>query len=309
MALQSSGAISISQVKAEKGETSNSLTTLSTTNINQNSAARPDEVAPHSMSEWYSYDHSAAPAYQNIGYYKGDGVNDYVEYTNGNGSINFGQDPITISFWVRQDSAGHKNAQMINFAPGFDKNNRIMIDYNVNNSKLRFNHRSDGTNTMHEFYMNTGANQGASGIDSEWVAGDRGITDQDGFTMLTYTYDPNLPGLDGLTVYWNDQPLTANATFNGTRNPLSVVNARVGENIHTTNSAGCANMGIDEIKIFAEALTSNQVTAIYSAGKGNYAQSNVGPLVTEISFDTTVNDSAGYFQGAAAFNGGGIANY
>jgi len=220
MALQSSGAISISQIKAELGSSSNSLRTLS---------AAAGFSTPDAMSEFYGY-----ASYSNSSHYRGDGVNDFIEYTGGNGAIEFGTVPLTISFWVRQNSSFNKNAQMINFAPGFSSSYRIMIDYNTSNSKLRFNHRADATNTMKEYYLPSNRD---TGVASEWTASSRGVTNNQGFTMLTYTYDPEQPGLDGLTVYWNTLPLTHNAYVQGTRSPLSIVNARVGENIHTTNSA------------------------------------------------------------------------
>jgi hypothetical protein len=65
MTLQSTGAISISQINVEKGLSStaanSSLTTLSTTSINTNSTSKPDQSVPHAMSEFYSYNHNAAP--------------------------------------------------------------------------------------------------------------------------------------------------------------------------------------------------------------------------------------------------------
>lgn len=83
MALQSSGAIKISQIKSEKSESFNSLTTLSTNNINQNSASKPDGNTPHSMSEFYSYDHTYNPGPPPVTYYDGvissEGLRDHYE--------------------------------------------------------------------------------------------------------------------------------------------------------------------------------------------------------------------------------------
>lgn len=64
MALQSSGQISLANIATEKGTSlSNvSLNTLSTTGINQYSVAQPDGAQPHSISEFYGYDHNASPA-------------------------------------------------------------------------------------------------------------------------------------------------------------------------------------------------------------------------------------------------------
>lgn len=64
MALQSSGQISLSNIATEMGVSlSNvSLSTQSTTNVNQNSTSKPDGSQPHSISEFYGYDHNAIGA-------------------------------------------------------------------------------------------------------------------------------------------------------------------------------------------------------------------------------------------------------
>ena len=61
MALQSSGQISLGDIATEMGVSlSNvSLGTQSTTNVNQNSTSKPDGSQPHSISEFYGYDHNA----------------------------------------------------------------------------------------------------------------------------------------------------------------------------------------------------------------------------------------------------------
>lgn len=60
MALNSSGKISLGNICSEKSISSNSvsLMTLSTTNINSASIAKPNGTAPHSISEFYSYNHT-----------------------------------------------------------------------------------------------------------------------------------------------------------------------------------------------------------------------------------------------------------
>lgn len=68
MALQSSGEIRMSQINVELGRSSTATISLNTaedggyTTINTNSASRPSATNPATMSEWYSYNHSAAPA-------------------------------------------------------------------------------------------------------------------------------------------------------------------------------------------------------------------------------------------------------
>lgn len=62
MPINSSGPISIGNICNQKGIPLNtSLATLSTTNINNYSPAKPNGIAPHSLSEFYSYDHAAIP--------------------------------------------------------------------------------------------------------------------------------------------------------------------------------------------------------------------------------------------------------
>jgi len=61
MALQSSGQISIFNIRTEKGLSGQvSLSSLSTSNINQYST-KPDGVVPHRIKEFYGYNHTADP--------------------------------------------------------------------------------------------------------------------------------------------------------------------------------------------------------------------------------------------------------
>lgn len=66
MALPSSGQISMSQIRTELGIPSQSPFSLDTAEngsyvaINTNSSSRPNASNPAAMSEWYSYNHSAA---------------------------------------------------------------------------------------------------------------------------------------------------------------------------------------------------------------------------------------------------------
>jgi hypothetical protein len=65
MALQGSGEIRLSQVNVELGRGSSNIHSMQDgqtgvyATINTNSAAKPDGIAPHSMSEWYGYNHTA----------------------------------------------------------------------------------------------------------------------------------------------------------------------------------------------------------------------------------------------------------
>ena len=64
MALQKTGQISLSNIASEKGvsTTNFSLQAQSIFSINQFSMLKPDQSAPHSVSEFYGYNHSFDPA-------------------------------------------------------------------------------------------------------------------------------------------------------------------------------------------------------------------------------------------------------
>ena len=68
MTLVSSGTIRMSDINTELGRSSTATISLdsaengSYATINTNSTSRPSSTNPASMSEWYSYNHSAAPA-------------------------------------------------------------------------------------------------------------------------------------------------------------------------------------------------------------------------------------------------------
>jgi len=68
MSMPPSGQISMSQINTELGRASNSQISLDTAEnggyvaINILSSSRPSASNPAAMSEWYSYNHSAAPA-------------------------------------------------------------------------------------------------------------------------------------------------------------------------------------------------------------------------------------------------------
>lgn len=96
MALQSSGAISINDIRTELGLTTGSLNTLSTS---------AGFSAPHSMSEFYGY--SSVPPYPNeTAYQYTSGMYARSMYTPnyGNAAIDVNND-FSVSFWYKMDNA------------------------------------------------------------------------------------------------------------------------------------------------------------------------------------------------------------
>ena len=138
MALQSSGQIKMSELNAEFGLAEErqlglkdaSDGTVATINTNNAAADRPDGTAPHAISEFYSYDHSAAAAYSNTRYYQNDGTSDYINCTTSTSpfSINTTQD-LSFSIWVRNTGA-LQNQLLWNFGnTNANGNNRIFLTY------------------------------------------------------------------------------------------------------------------------------------------------------------------------------------
>ena len=86
MALTASGQLSLGDIATEMGAGSSnvSLTTQSTTGINTNSTSKPDGSTPHVVSEFYSYDHSAASSLTAF-------IVDANPYEDGEGACAFGR--------------------------------------------------------------------------------------------------------------------------------------------------------------------------------------------------------------------------
>lgn len=72
MPTSDSGQLSLGDIATEKGESlaNISLATLSTNNINTQSPYYPDGAQPHSVSEFYGYDHNAGPSGPILHYYE-----------------------------------------------------------------------------------------------------------------------------------------------------------------------------------------------------------------------------------------------
>lgn len=290
----------VADIKAELGSTNNSLQALG-------GLANPPLATPFLMSEFANYTHYTS------GFYRNDGVNDYAQIEGGASSNAIGSSALTISFWVRNNASVHQNIQIVNIAPGFSSGDRLMIDYNMTNNQLRFNHRQGSSNNIRGYYMNN--NSSKTGLSGAWTSTNRGTTNSNGWNMLTYVYDGKQSGLNGLTVWWNNQQLDyqANATA-GARANLSMTNIRFGENIHNVGSAGNATMDFDEFKMYSRLLSYNDINALYQAGTTNPASAGAAGvtanLISEIRFDGGMIDLQGHFTGiAGAFNGGQFIAY
>ena len=92
MPISESGQLSLGNIATEKGESlaNISLATLSTNNINTQSPYYPDGAQPHSVSEFYGYDHNAGPSgpsdpilhyYELVGAYPSQVIPPYIHHS------------------------------------------------------------------------------------------------------------------------------------------------------------------------------------------------------------------------------------
>ena len=320
MALQSSGQIKISEIATEiigNSEPNLSLRGLSggtygAINTNNAAADRPDGEPPHAMSEFYSYDHSAAAAYSNTRYYQNDGTSDYINCTTSTSpfSINTTQD-LSFSIWVRHTGA-LQNQLLWNFGnTNANGNNRFMFTYSSSLNRLIARVRTNSTNFDRQFPLHD--NNSATGINSsaKWKSSARGNVNSDGFCMITVTYDASQTNAaNAFKLYWNATECTTQSNANsGTRTGINATKGRIGENIHLTNSAGNATLDYDEIKIYNKVLSSSEVTTLYNSGViADSSQTVSSGLITEWTFDNNnANDSNSKYTNSIV--GGNIATY
>jgi hypothetical protein len=308
MALQSSGQIKFSEINTELSRTSTDIISLSDAStgvlgaINTNNAVadRPDQSAPHAISEWFSYNHNAAGAYTNTHYYSM--TYDALRRSATSSPFNLsGSQDLSVSMWVKQ-LATTANEIMWDFSnTSSNSSNRFFLQYHKSFNRLIVKHRTNSTNYDRQFSLHdnnsitgTGTNSGVA-----WSNTNRGNTNSDGWTLLTVTYDASQSNAtNGIKLYWNATEVTTQAVANsGTRSTIAVNDFTIGNNNHNaTTTAGAMNCNVDELKIFGSVLSASNVTSLYNGGVvANAANSFSTGLLTEYSFDSNTQDSAGLF--------------
>ena len=301
MAITSSGQIKFSELRTELNQSGAfSIATAAEGGyevINTNSASTPNSDPPHAISEWYGYDHDAAPAYSNTRYYQNDGTGDYINCTTSTSpfSINTTQD-LSFSTWVRH--TGSKQNQLVfNFGnTNSNGNNRIFMTYSANLNRMILRVRTNSVNFDRQFPLHD--NSSATGISSSssgWSSTSRGTVNSDNFCMLTMTYDASQTNAaNAFKFYWNGSELTTQAAANsGTRTAITAIRGRIGENLHLTDSAGNATLDYDEFKIYNKVLSASEVSTLYNSGTiADSSQTVSSGLITEWTFDNNnANDS------------------
>lgn len=314
MALTSSGQIKMSEIAVEFGldaaEPDQSLTGFSEGSfgtINTNSSSYPNGETPHSMSEFYSYDHDATPAYSNTHYYTNDGVNDYIKGT-WSGQTSLHNNDWSVSFWVKQNQSTKASQQLWDFNANSTLNsgnttNRVFLQYQGNLNRFIVRVRTSSTNFDRQFALHDNSSvTGVSNSSTGWTSGQRGNVNSDGYCMLTVTYDASQStATNAIKMYWNGNELTTQAASNnGTRSSATFASLSLCAAQHNI-SGGNANVNIDEWAFYNDILTSSEATTLYNSGtiaSPHTLHTNNLSEVVQFAASNSINTYASNYSGS-----------
>ena len=301
MALQSSGQISLNDIKTELGAASTdvSLRAMSST---------AGKASPDAISEFYGYAN-----YSNVKFYENDGTGDEISGSTGSApfTINSTQD-LSISMWVRPQNTATQNHLMINFSNTTSNgNNRLFISYTASVNRIITRVRTNSSNFDRQFALHDNSTQTGFSNSNAWSKTNRGNTNAAGWTNLTVTYDASQTSGDAaFKLYWNGSECTSTAaSSNGSRGSIAATNYKIGENVHATNSGGNAFMDFDEIKVYDRIISGSAITSIYNSGViADSSQTSSTNLLTEWTFEgSNANDSNSRYT--SSITGGTIQNH
>lgn len=273
MALPSSGALSIDDIRTEVGSTSGSLATLS---------AAVGFTAPHAISDFYGYA-SSTP-------------NDlYWDFAENDGGANFTGDagdsagPFSFSMWVKPSwAATDVNVQLFDINANTGVNtDRLILVYDYGFNRLVFRYRAGSSNHHINWALNQNA---AAGNISRWHSTSTGPVNANGFAHIAGTFDPTQSAaVSGLKLYWNGVAFNTTITqANGTRAPFPKTNMSI--NV-AFNGNGDRAGDFDNVAFwFNRLLTSTEITSLYNAGDPITA-GDAG-LTTGLGFEATMESGA-----------------
>jgi len=283
MALPSSGQISISDVLTEGGQSSTrantSLRDLEDGNVftvNNISTNKPNGSTPNALSEWYSYDHSAASSTK---YWDMSGTTSEIRWTGAN--FENGSDTVlSVSFWFRIDLSTKDNILFWDLYPsGASTNaNRLFFQYAASSNAFIARYRSNSTNFDRQWQLHSTGNGTTTGVTNSTTGlatGQRGNVNSDNFVHLVFVYDGGRSTpTSAFKVYWNATELTNEFTNNsGTRTNFSLNEFVFGNDY---NGGAGDNSAYDEMTIYTSALSQSDITAIYNSGApANTADTNI----------------------------------
>jgi len=261
VAVPSSGALSLAGIRAElatntynaSATTTASLEdcsdgTVATINTANASSDRPDGSAPHSMAEFYAYDHDLSSFTDDISF-DFDGTNDYLTRSPISGLETTG----SVSAWVKLDSMS-ANGFIFQIREEEGTNNQIILLWNNASGVIRGNVKFNGT---------TNVVDSGSGLESDgnWH-----------HVALTWMSGSKTSALNVTKIYIDGSETDSDAignTWNGTAGELVIGRNGIQSNAYF-------NGHINDVAIFDDALTSSEVSAIYNSGSPKDESSHSG---------------------------------
>ena len=306
MALQSSGAISISDIGAELNQGTGQTISLYEAErgtyeaINSASASKPNGVNPHSMSEWYSYDHNASSLAANDYYWLGDGVNDTLRKSGSSIGYTTSSD-FSYSAWFRIDETSNAVQQLGSVSTSTPSgSNQIFIMYHSTNNRLMFRYRHGGS--FHQKFVRLQDHTSITGVNSNgWKSSNRGNVNSDNQCMITFTYDASdRNASSGLKMYWNGSALTTNNQVNSISSPShwTAGSFAIGDLISSgTNNPNVFKGAIDQASFYGKVLSSSEINTLYNAGTPitGVDASLTTSLLGEYRLENNANNSASTF--------------
>jgi hypothetical protein len=259
MALQSSGAISIDDIRTEVGYTVGSLATLSTA---------AGKSAPHAMSEFYGYSTPSPKYYWDLS-------NDIKWDSATTKPIPTSSSNLTISLWIRpQWTATDLNLIVFDLTPSGTTStaNRLFLQYDYGLNRLIARYRSGSSNfdrqwALHDNTSETGTQSPFNyEIPEPWTSSNRGNTNADGFINLILTYNGSQStAASAFKLYWNGSELTSTAVSNnGSRSNMTLDELTFCGNDHNTGGSRIADYMF--MHMWGFVFSTNAISDIYNSG-------------------------------------------
>jgi len=322
MAVPGSGAISLAGIGAEVKNSaydasstgSVTLATLATeTDINTNSSERPDDEVPHAMSEWYGYDHDAAPAFTDsnaVAKSITTGVGQAIVIASTSTYSLTQSDAYTIGFWIKAGWNNSLNTNIHFFATNDGsstaRNQQIRIFYNESNNRLEFRIGHNSSNRslnfwpLHSHLSATGLP--GSSASQYWSSSNRGNVNGNDYTHLVISKGTGTTlSASNIAAYWNGTKL-GNAFYSSGNNfgtvSMSTAARRVtlGSAAHHYEKSGNNNeTKYNVLTIFNKQLSDSEVTTLYGSGSpvSPTVAGNIGNLVGYYNFESDGSDTSG----------------
>ena len=272
MALQSSGTIKMSEINHELGRSGTANISLDSAEsgtygaINTNSASYPSDARPASMSEWYSYNHSATAS---LSYW--DLSNDIKWDSATTKPVPTSSSDMTMSLWIRpQWTATDLNLIVFDLTPSGTTStaNRLFLQYDYGLNRLIARYRSASVNFDRQWALHSNNSATGTGTSSTnyWTSSNKGNANSDGFVNLILTYDGSQStAAAAFKIYWNGSELTSTtASNNGSRSNMTLDELTFCGNDHNTGGSRIADYMF--MHMWGYLFTTNQINGMYNSG-------------------------------------------